>query len=1028
MLTDGADGTTVIGHPGNADQFNGSFGNGVDAIQESDPIPAVPAVNAYVDVTVPGTTSGLRITILPFEAVGSIPANPGGVAGNAYIFAVLYLAPSGDSSVNVSSAGVVRLQINGVDTLQELVDDIASVSATVELLPGSDGTVVFAQTGLASQFDMNFAHGADAIQDKPRDPLVATIDAPNRYIRLEALIDDSRNDIDLVLEAASYTINNVLEILGRNHLAIRGDPDSPLLSSVFPEAEGNTVDYPFDTGTDHEPITWHVDEAAKTIRLDYDSTDTFGELVATSEAQVANDITVTLIEGTSDEQTALPPPLASAAFVLGHPFGGTEFIDTVADTPPIENFALGTRFVAEDSGIEQIIVELGHSGLPATYDQADYVATNFRGAFLNAASVFVDPAGEFTSADDANYLGRLSEANPAGAPGRYYFYTLGNSWRHYLSGAWTGYIGDVDDLLPANYVWMARTIGLNFSRNGDYVDVAEAVQTFFTDTGREPVSGETYVFHNTTTGLIETIELTADSASAPSALNQWAFFFEEAADGYGHTYISEAHNGAFRWAIVDDISMLGLPSLYAWLTPTGIREGRGVFADYEAAREYLEGIHYDSRYTYLYADRDLVEVRALSNRVVSQPATLRKSYLKVPATPGLGPEQNVFGTSTTTNRAAARALLDTYATANATWLASYNGDLNFLVQLKWDDGEALLRRNIAGTNWEDATNLVIGPRGALGAQARFVISVFRNATAAPTTPVGGSYEIETGVLTPPPNWGIAPAVPGTGENGYESQAIINPLVDSGSVTPAWSTPVEPVEENAEQAALAAQAAAEAAQAAAEAARTDAQTAETGAQTAETSAQTAETNAETAETNAETAQTAAETAQGRAEAAQSGAETALASSGAALAFNDLWSGDLLLSAANQWHALGTEPVPANATWLLWNGGTLTAGTNDGPAALWTWINAADWRALTADTVGSTPGDGTGMLFADWCASDIGDGTPDFTPSRCGHWANGGGHSAAHGAADRRELFWCAAHVHHPGSGDARWWWRWWTCIS
>ena len=104
---------------------------------------------------------------------------------------------------------------------------------------------------------------------------------------------------------------------------------------------------------------------------------------------------------------------------------------------------------------------------------------------------------------------------------------------------------------------------------------------------------------------------------------------------------------------------------------------------------------------------------------------------------------------------------------------------------------------------------------------------------------------------------------------------------------------------------------------------------------------------------------------------------MASSGAALAFHDLWTGDLLLSAANQWHALGTVPVPANATWLLWNGGTLTDGTNDGPAALWTWINAADWRALTADTVGTTAGDGTGMLFADWCASDIGDGTPDFT---------------------------------------------------
>ena len=111
--------------------------------------------------------------------------------------------------------------------------------------------------------------------------------------------------------------------------------------------------------------------------------------------------------------------------------------------------------------------------------------------------------------------------------------------------------------------------------------------------------------------------------------------------------------------------------------------------------------------------------------------------------------------------------------------------------------------------------------------------------------------------------------------------------------------------------------------------------------------------------------------------RAGRETALSSSGAALAFHDLWSGDVDLQTANQWNALGTEAVPSNATWLLWNGGSLTDGANDGPAALWTWINAAKWRALTADTVGTTAGDGTGMLFADWCASDIGDGTPDFT---------------------------------------------------
>ena len=92
--------------------------------------------------------------------------------------------------------------------------------------------------------------------------------------------------------------------------------------------------------------------------------------------------------------------------------------------------------------------------------------------------------------------------------------------------------------------------------------------------------------------------------------------------------------------------------------------------------------------------------------------------------------------------------------------------------------------------------------------------------------------------------------------------------------------------------------------------------------------------------------------------------------------DLFSGDIDVGTANQWLAVGTTAVPSDAEWLLWNGGKLADDDDDGPAALWTWINANDWRALTADTVGSTPGDGTGMLMVDWAATNIGDGTPDF----------------------------------------------------
>ena len=81
----------------------------------------------------------------------------------------------------------------------------------------------------------------------------------------------------------------------------------------------------------------------------------------------------------------------------------------------------------------------------------------------------------------------------------------------------------------------------------------------------------------------------------------------------------------------------------------------------------------------------------------------------------LGPEQNVFGVSTTADKAAASALLTTYAAANAAWLAEYDGNRSFYVLLRWTGGaEQLQRRNVAGTAWEDAVGIVVGPDGAQG--------------------------------------------------------------------------------------------------------------------------------------------------------------------------------------------------------------------------------------------------------------------------------------------------------------------------
>ncbi len=79
-----------------------------------------------------------------------------------------------------------------------------------------------------------------------------------------------------------------------------------------------------------------------------------------------------------------------------------------------------------------------------------------------------------------------------------------------------------------------------------------------------------------------------------------------------------------------------------------------------------------------------------------------------------------------------------------------------------------------------------------GAQGRFEIFIHANSAAQPTpaTPVGGTYDLDTGTLTPPAGTTEAPTTPGTGENVWVSQALIDPATQSGSVTPRWSEWVE----------------------------------------------------------------------------------------------------------------------------------------------------------------------------------------------------------------------------------------------
>ena len=84
-----------------------------------------------------------------------------------------------------------------------------------------------------------------------------------------------------------------------------------------------------------------------------------------------------------------------------------------------------------------------------------------------------------------------------------------------------------------------------------------------------------------------------------------------------------------------------------------------------------------------------------------------------------------------------------------------------------------------------------GAQGPQGPQGRFIVNIFQRAETFPTTaPMGGTFNIATGELTPPADWFDSPSGDmGTGDL-VQSRASIDPAVQSGVVTPTWSLPFE----------------------------------------------------------------------------------------------------------------------------------------------------------------------------------------------------------------------------------------------
>ena len=164
----------------------------------------------------------------------------------------------------------------------------------------------------------------------------------------------------------------------------------------------------------------------------------------------------------------------------------------------------------------------------------------------------------------------------------------------------------------------------------------------------------------------------------------------------------------------------------------------------------------------------------------------------------LGPPTNEFNAAT---QALAETARDTYATANATWLAQYDAETTFTIEISWPVvATDTLYQSRRGGAWADVTGLVRGQKGAKGeegAQAAFLVYAWVNSAVAPTVaPTGGTYVQSTAVKTVPVGYTGAPVTPVLTERTYRAQAPVNPETDPDIVNLVWSLPAESPEYDA----------------------------------------------------------------------------------------------------------------------------------------------------------------------------------------------------------------------------------------
>ena len=104
------------------------------------------------------------------------------------------------------------------------------------------------------------------------------------------------------------------------------------------------------------------------------------------------------------------------------------------------------------------------------------------------------------------------------------------------------------------------------------------------------------------------------------------------------------------------------------------------------------------------------EVYRITNVVIGTPPIFNFQY-ELLGILALGPVTNSF---TGTTQALAEAARDTYAAANATWLAFYDANRNRFIELSYGTTRAFQARNVGGAGWDNITGFARGAQGPPG--------------------------------------------------------------------------------------------------------------------------------------------------------------------------------------------------------------------------------------------------------------------------------------------------------------------------